>query len=113
MGLDTRSSGAWAEQVKLVGDSRSSAGQGSSVAVSAYGTLAMVGGSTLSGDESAWLFTRNGGAWSQRGNKLMRSDAIGTGARGVSVAVSADGATAMMGGRDDNSKAGATWVFTL
>jgi hypothetical protein len=68
---------------------------------------------------AAWVFTRRDGLWSQLGNKLTGSDAVrGTapGAvngslQGKSVALSADGSTAIVGGLGD-SEVGAAWVFT-
>jgi hypothetical protein len=110
----TRSGGVWTQQgSKLVGSGAHLAaplpqGQGMSVALSADGNTAIVGGW---GTEAAWVFTRSGGVWTQQGNKLVGSGAVGITRRGMSVALSADGNTAMVGGWADNSKAGATWVF--
>ena len=84
----------FAQQAKLVGSNsmpRPSSGQGSilvpvaqgsSVALSADGNTAIVNGY---GDDNgvggaAWIFTRSNGIWSQQGEKL-----IGTGAVGVSL----------------------------
>jgi hypothetical protein len=83
-------------------------GQGISVALSADGNTAIVGGW---GTEAAWVFTRSGGVWTQQGNKLVGSGAVGSARQGMSVALSADGNTAIVGGWSDNSKAGAAWVF--
>ena len=47
-----------------------------------------------------------------RSAKLVGSGAVGAALEAVSVAVSADGNTAVLGGYDDNSNAGAAWVFT-
>src|SRR5262249_31602437 len=58
------------------------------------------------------VFTRSGGTWSQQGNKLVASDAMGNAAQGASVALSADGNTAIVGGSQDNNLVGAAWVFT-
>ena len=111
----TRSSGAWAEQgSKLVGTgSGGEAEQGYSVALSADGNTAIVGSPTDSGlVGAAWVFTRSDGMWSQNGSKL-----VGTGAegkqiqQGYSVALSADGSTALIGGPFDNGNLGAVWVF--
>src|SRR5437016_6120606 len=46
----------------------------------------------------------------QRPPRRLRG-AVGTAAQGVSVALSADGNTAAVGGSGDNSFAGAAWVF--
>jgi hypothetical protein len=55
--------------------------QGSSVALSADGSTAIVGGF---GDNSngccigaAWVFTRSGGVWTQQGNKLVGTGGVG------------------------------------
>jgi hypothetical protein len=52
------------------------------------------------------VYNRNNGTWNQQA-KL-----IGSGAFGNSVALSADGNTALVGGPYDNSQVGAAWVFT-
>jgi hypothetical protein len=49
----------------------------------------------------------------QQGPKLVGSGNIGSSLQGNSVAISADGHTAIVGGNDDNSGAGAAWVFIL
>jgi hypothetical protein len=71
--------------------------QGWSVALSADGNTAIVGGP---GDDSvshdggigaAWVFTRSGGVWTQQGNKLAGTDAVGMAEQGISVSLSGDG----------------------
>jgi hypothetical protein len=49
--------------------------------------------------------------WSQQGAKLVGTGAVGAALQGASVAVSADGNTAVVGGYNDNGFAGAAWVF--
>jgi hypothetical protein len=49
--------------------------------------------------------------FTQQGPKLVGTGAVGSAAQGVSVALSADGSTAIVGGYDDNSGTGAAWVF--
>ncbi len=88
---------------------------GGAVAVSADGNTALVGGGGQVG--GAWVFTRSGGVWTQQGPKLAVSDAINPpfdqGLHlGASVALSADGNTALIGGPGDNDFVGAAWVFT-
>jgi formylglycine-generating enzyme required for sulfatase activity len=110
----TRSGGVWTQQgTKLVGsDAVGNAYQGYSVSLSADGNTAIVGGG---GDSSnagaAWVWTRSGGVWTQVGTKLVGSGAVGTAWQGLSVSVSGDGNTAIVGGDGDNSSAGAAWVF--
>jgi hypothetical protein len=51
--------------------------------------------------------------FTQQGPKLVGTGAVGgTVSQGQSVAVSADGNTALVGGWNDNSSVGAAWVFT-
>jgi hypothetical protein len=60
---------------------------------------------------AAWVYTRSGGVWTQQGNKLVGTGAIGAAYQGTSVALSADGNTAIVGGTIDNGGIGAAWVF--
>ena len=111
----TRGGGAWTQQgAKLVGTGANGAAlQGDSVAVSADGNTAVVGGPVdSSGAGAAWVYTRSGGAWTQQGAKLVGTGASGTANQGWSVALSADGNTAVVGGPYDNSFTGAAWVYT-
>jgi antibiotic biosynthesis monooxygenase (ABM) superfamily enzyme len=110
----TENSGVWTQQgPKLIGTGAIGlASQGNSVAVSADGNTIIVGGpddDNLTG--AAWVFTRSGGVWMQQGPKLIGTGAIGQGAQGVSVSISADGNTAIIGGSNDNNFKGAAWVF--
>src|SRR5439155_938 len=84
-----------------------------SVALSADGNTAIVGGrSDNSSAGATWVFTRSGGVWSQQGSKLVGTGAVGSLVfQGYSVALSADGNTAIVGGIADNSSAGAAWVY--
>jgi PKD repeat protein len=114
----TRSSGGvWTQQgPKLFGSGTvgSPVYQGYSVALSANGNIAMVGGPLDNSRAGAvWVFTRSGGGvWTQQGSKFFGSGAAGSAEQGASVALSADGTTAIVGGLSDNSLAGAAWVFT-
>jgi hypothetical protein len=115
MWVFTRSGGVWSQQgAKLVGTGVvGTAEQGASVAVSADGNTAVVGGYGDNGAVgAAWVYTRSGGVWSQQGTKLVGSGTVGTALQGISVGVSADGNTAVVGGQADNGNAGAVWVFT-
>jgi hypothetical protein len=81
---------------------------GRSVALSADGDTALIGGPGDNGTAgAAWAFTRSGGVWTQQGAKLTANGETGTGAFGSSVALSADGDTALVGGSSDNSGVGA------
>ena len=99
---------------KLVGTGATAdAQQGNSVAVAADGNTAIVGGPSDNGNAgAAWIYTRTGGSWTQQGAKLVGTGATGAAKQGYSVAISADGNTAIAGGPRDNSSAGAMWVFT-
>ncbi|MBV9945212.1 MAG: hypothetical protein JO262_24020, partial [Solirubrobacterales bacterium] len=110
-----RSGSTWTQQgPKLTGSGESgSAGFGASVALSGDGNTALIGGDQ---DNSfvgaAWVFARSGSTWTQQGSKLTASDETGAGQFGASVALSADGNTALIGGVGDNGQVGAAWVFT-
>jgi Histone H3 K4-specific methyltransferase SET7 N-terminal len=111
----TRSGTGWAQQgSKLVGtDAVGQAGQGISVALSADGNTAVVGGPYDNRSTgAAWVFNRNGGVWTQQGSKLVGTGAVEVARQGTSVALSADGNTAIVGGPYDNSFIGAVWVYT-
>jgi hypothetical protein len=114
----TRSNGVWTQQGStLVGADavgQSYVYQGTSVALSADGNTAIVGGyNDDSGIGASWVFTRSNGIWTQQGSKLVGSGAVGLQIyQGTSVALSADGNTAIVGGYGDNYLAGASWVFT-
>ena len=94
------------------GDPIGSAEQGFSVVVSCDGNTAVVGGPfDNSGAGAAWVFTRSGGTWTEQ-QKLIADDANGAAELGWSVALSADGNTAIVGGPGDNNSIGAAWIFT-
>jgi FG-GAP-like repeat/FG-GAP repeat len=98
---------------KLVGTNAVAADQGRSVALSADGNTLIVGGpADNSNAGAAWVFTRAGGSWTQQGAKLFADNAVGAANQGRSVALSADGNTAIVGGPADNAGAGAAWIFT-
>ena len=61
---------------------------------------------------AVWVWTRNLGMWTQQGAKLVGTGAVGMAFQGYSVALSADGNTALVGGGGDNSNSGAVWVWT-
>src|SRR6266700_2736114 len=63
---------------------------------------------------AAWVFTRSGGVWRQQAKLVGTTGEYGGGlwSQGASVAVSADGNTAIVGGPSDNRTTGAAWVFT-
>ncbi len=110
----TRSGSAWTQEgAKLTGKGEQGEGRfGSSVALSAEAETALIGGPTDEGRGAAWVFTRSGSAWTQEGAKLTGEGEQGEGQFGSSVALSAEGETALIGGPSDDEGAGAAWVFT-
>ncbi|HUK14596.1 MAG TPA: hypothetical protein VLW17_14960, partial [Thermoanaerobaculaceae bacterium] len=89
------------------------AGEGTSVALSGDGHVALIGGDMdSSGAGAVWMFIRTGGTWSQQGDKVVGTGAVGAAELGASVALSADGTTAIVGGPGDTSGTGAAWVFS-
>jgi hypothetical protein len=115
----TKSGGIWSQQgPKLVaGGAIGPAEQGWSVALSGDGNTAIVGGGNdNNGVGATWVFTRSNGVWTQQGGKLVGSGAVGKAGQGSSVALSADGNLAIVGGPFDNvdplgNEAGAAWRF--
>ncbi len=120
----TRAGGGWTEQQKLTAPSTGPDSEiglsffGMSVALSADGNTALVGGpSDNKNTGAAWVFTRAGGVWTER----QRLIAPTTGKDkwlpprnpqfGISVALSSDGSTALIGGYTERNFNGAAWVF--
>ena len=105
----------WSQQgEKLTGAEEGNGEFGVYVALSADGNTALIGGP---GDDygagAAWVFTRSDGVWSQQGPKLTGGGETEEDGFGVSVALSADGNTALIGAPGDNGGSkGAAWVFT-
>src|SRR5262249_28545412 len=112
---------------KLTGTQEIGASQfGNSLALSARGDIAFIGGwddrsliGALEGKRvhsqaigAAWAFERSGSAWKLQGGKLTARGERGPGGFGDSVALSADGRTALIGGPSGFGGIGAAWVFT-
>ena len=113
-GVFTRTGGAWNQQGgKLVGngganDSFGLLQQGTSVAISADGNTIISGAPYDNNDMGAvWVFNRSNGVWSQQGMKLVGTGGSAESKQGTSVALSADGNMAIVGGTGDNS----VWTF--
>jgi hypothetical protein len=110
----TRSGSTWTQQgSKLTGGEEIGAGSfGGGVALSSDGNTALIGGLADNSEAgAAWVFTRSGSTWTQKGSKLTGGEEIGKGRFGDHAALSSDGNTALIGGNADNSEAGAAWVF--
>ena len=85
---------------------------GYSVALSSNAKIALIGAPGNHGNVGAvWEFTRAGSTWTQ-GQELTANDENGKGQFGLSVALSGDGKTALIGGPSDEGEVGAAWVFT-
>jgi hypothetical protein len=111
----TRSGSSWTQPgVEVTGgpEVRGAGGFGCSVALSADGGTALVGARFDATGGAAWVFTREGSRWEQQGRKLTGGGEVGEGRFGDSVALSAFGNTALIGGPADAEGAGAAWVFT-
>jgi IPT/TIG domain/FG-GAP repeat len=109
----TRAGATWSQQgERLTGAGEAGEGLfGSSVALSAGGETALVGGEGDDGGVGgAWVFTRTGATWSQQGEKLTGRTGADKAFFGYSVALSADGDSALIGGHDYND-VGAVWAF--
>ena len=78
----------------------------------AEGNTALIGGpQDNSGVGGVWVFTRSAGKWSQLGGKLTGGGEKLKGEFGRSLALSPNGATAVIGGSEDSHAVGAAWIF--
>ncbi len=111
-----RSSGTWSQQTTpplTASDGAAGDTFGWSVALSADGTTALIGAySKNSRKGAAYVFVRSGTSWSQQTTpSLLASDGAAGDSFGWSVALSADGTTALIGAYSKNSNKGAAYVF--
>jgi collagen type VII alpha len=117
----TRSGSTWLLQQKLqASDLATEDYFGQYVALSSDGNTALIGArgedtSPTTGNGAAYVFTRSAGVWTEQA-KLLASDTATDDTFGQSVALSADGNTALIGARGEdtspNSNNGAAYVFT-
>lgn len=85
--------------------------QGFSVDISADGNTAIIGApKTNNWSGAAWVFAKSNGEWKEV-KKLNPTDGSGQSEFGTSVALAADGNTAIIGGSEDNNGVGAAWIF--
>ena len=115
-GCSRDSKSEWSQQgSKLTATAGEEVGEGlfgASVALSFEGGTALIGGLDDNvGAGAAWEFQRSGTTWTQQGKKLTGGEEVGEGLFGASVALSARGTTALIGGVGDNFPIGASWVF--
>jgi FG-GAP repeat len=109
-----RSGSSWAQQGSklLAGEEIAKGFFGTSVALSGDGSTALITGAHDNGRiGGAWVFARSGSTWIQQGPKLTGGGEVGNGQFGSSAALSADGNTALIGGREDDGNLGAVWAF--
>jgi hypothetical protein len=106
------SESGWAQQGPALtgGDEQLKGHFGRSLALSGDGNAALIGAPGNAGYAgAAWVFTRSGASWSEQAKILPpESGAI---AFGRSVALSGDGATAVIGAPAAAGRAGSAWVF--
>jgi hypothetical protein len=116
----TRTGTTWTLQTKLLASDRVSfLGLGFSAALSSDGNTAVLGalsfnGLTARGSGSAYVFVRNGTTWTEQ-VKFVSPDSYDVDWFGGSVALGADGNTALIGSRGADEQeidAGAAYVFT-
>jgi IPT/TIG domain/FG-GAP repeat len=106
------SGGAWVGQKLRPNDESGNSTFGYGVALSADGSVALVGGFRDNKEKgAAWVFVRSGSTWKQRGKKLTGKGEAGHGRFGTTLALSGDGDLALIGAGRDNDTAGAAWFF--
>jgi FG-GAP repeat len=102
----------WKQQgSRLTGHGGSSGGFGYAAALSAHGNTLLLGPAEGGYEGSAWIFKRSHARWEQQGPRLPRSgrrDEFGT-----SVALSANGRTALIGRPASDPRHRAALVYTL
>ena len=110
----TGSGSSWTEQSKLLVSGLDGATHfGVSEAMSSDGSTALVGARNDTGGLGAvWVYTRSGGTWTRQAKLAPTSGATPPSSFGSSVALSANGNTALIGAPGDNGELGAVWVFT-
>jgi hypothetical protein len=108
-----RGESGWAKMQVLHGNDEAGEGRfGRSVALSGDGATALVGDpSAASQRGAAWVFALAEGTW-QTEARLIDAEALASAHFGRSVALSADGATALIGGPGASGFTGAAWTFT-
>jgi FG-GAP repeat len=111
----TRAGASWSQfGEKLTGtdEAKGNGSFGRSVALAGDGQTALVGAPRdRSGHGSAWAFARSGSGFFAQGARLSGAEEVGDAFFGRSVALSADGTTALIGGPGDDQHLGAAWAF--
>ena len=112
----TRAGSTWSQQgSKLVGTGAlgTGTGQGLGVALSGDGSTALINGpnDNYGAGGAAWVFTNNGGTWTQQAKLPGLAELYGNGA--AEVALSDDGNTALLGGTEgaqEFTRSGSAWT---
>ncbi|HNF17099.1 MAG TPA: hypothetical protein PK453_25810, partial [Leptospiraceae bacterium] len=76
------------------------------------GAVAATDGTTVMNASANFTVVSSGVIATQQGSKLVGTGNTGNATQGYSVALSADGNTAIIGGYSDNASQGAAWIFT-
>ena len=115
-----QSGGMWIQQAKLVASDKDTGDRfGRSVALSSDGNVALIGASEQDeganiNNGAAYVFARSMGSWTER-KKLLANDMASAENLGQSVALSADGKTALVGAINEDDATltdnGAAYVF--
>jgi hypothetical protein len=110
----SRSGSEWAQQgSRLMASEESGEGEfGASVALSAGGDLALIGAPFDGKVGAAYLFASSGSGWTQQGTKTVSPQSSSPQRFGTSVALSSDGATALIGGPAHRHEEGAAWALS-
>lgn len=110
-----RSGTQWTEQAKLV--PRATAGQpglGVDVALSATGSVALIGAWYDDQNGAAWIYTHTQAGWKQQQPPILGTHEIGhTVWFGAFVSLSANATTALISGERDDDGRGAAWFIHL
>jgi hypothetical protein len=115
----TRNGSTWTEQAKLTASDGAGSDQfGWSVSLSSDGNTALIGAyaddDNGNASGAAYVFTRSGSTWTEQA-KLVASDGAAGDMFGISVSLSSDGNTALIGAYADDDKggdAGSAYIFT-
>ena len=111
-----RSGSTWSEHGEMLtggSEERGDGRFGRAVALSSNGDIALIGAPGDAGYHgAAWIFTGSESGWSQPGQKLTATGETGAGHFGHSVALSADGYTAVIGAPANQKYVGAAWSFS-
>lgn len=111
--LFTRGSGAYTQAAALTDPAGGANSDyfGFSVALSADGAAALIGANGRNGGAgAAYVYARGSGTYDQA-TALTATDGASNNAFGVSVALSADGSTALVGANGRNNATGAAYLF--